>query len=224
MRTMMRTLAAVLLASLMLFGGAAAQAHDELVSSDPAANATLTQAPAELNLTYSANLMNIEGGNRVRVVDSTGASVAEGEPQVKGTTVTQPLKIKDASADETYTVTWRVVSSDGHPIQGTYTFSVGAGKAAAPSQDAGTGESSQAAADTQNSTKSDSDSGVNDWRRCRFLRRAGCGDSRPAQKTFCITPCTPVTLLGSFRTSRPLAGAALGSSRRLRHVRLKVAE
>ena len=29
MRTMMRTLAAVLLASLMLFGGAAAQAHDE---------------------------------------------------------------------------------------------------------------------------------------------------------------------------------------------------
>ena len=36
MRTMMRTLAAVLLASLMLFGGAAAQAHDELVSSDPA--------------------------------------------------------------------------------------------------------------------------------------------------------------------------------------------
>ena len=83
MRTMMRTLAAVLLASLMLFGGAAAQAHDELVSSDPAANATLTQAPAELNLTYSANLMNIEGGNRVRVVDSTGASVAEGEPQVK---------------------------------------------------------------------------------------------------------------------------------------------
>jgi len=163
MRTMMRTLAVVLLASLMLFGGAAAQAHDELVSSDPAANATLTQAPAELNLTYSANLMNIEGGNRVRVVDSTGASVAEGEPQVKGTTVTQPLKIKDASADETYTVTWRVVSSDGHPIQGTYTFSVGAGKAAAPSQDAGTGESSQAAADTQNSTKSDSDSGVNWW-------------------------------------------------------------
>jgi len=163
MRTMMRTLAAVLLASLMLFGGAAAQAHDELVSSDPAANATLTQAPAELNLTYSANLMNIEGGNRVRVVDSTGASVAEGEPQVKGTTVTQPLKIKDASADETYTVTWRVVSSDGHPIQGTYTFSVGAGKAAASPQDAGTGESSQAAADTQNSTKSDSDSGVNWW-------------------------------------------------------------
>ena len=163
MRTMMRTLAAVLLASLMLFGGAAAQAHDELVSSDPAANATLTQAPAELNLTYSANLMNIEGGNRVRVVDSTGASVAEGEPQVKGTTVTQPLKIKDSSADETYTVTWRVVSSDGHPIQGTYTFSVGAGKAVASPQDAGTGESSQAAADTQNSTKSDSDSGVNWW-------------------------------------------------------------
>ena len=84
MRTMMRTLAAVLLASLMLFGGAAAQAHDELVSSDPAANATLTQAPAELNLTYSANLMNIEGRNRVRVVDSTGASVAEGEPPGEG--------------------------------------------------------------------------------------------------------------------------------------------
>lgn len=163
MRTMMRTLAAALFACLMLFASTPAQAHDELVSSDPSANAALTQAPAELTLTYSANLMSIEGGNRVRVVDSSGASVAEGEPQVTGTTVTQPLKVKDASADETYTVTWRVVSSDGHPIQGTYTFSVGAGKAVASSQEADAGESSQAASGTQNSANSSSDSGANWW-------------------------------------------------------------
>ena len=91
--------------------------------------------------------MNVEGGNRVRVTDSAGNSLVEGkgDAKVSGNTVTQTLNLKDLAADETYTVTWRVVSSDGHPIQGTYRFTVGAGKtASAPVSSASAEQSSEA--------------------------------------------------------------------------------
>ncbi|QRZ61307.1 copper resistance CopC family protein [Rothia sp. ZJ932] len=112
-----------------------AYAHDELISSNPENGAELETAPDALELTYSGEIMDI--GNQVRVTNSVGDSVAEGEPTVNGKQVTQNLNLGDAAADETYTVTWRVVSSDGHPIQGTYEFVVGEGAsdtAAAPAE------------------------------------------------------------------------------------------
>ena len=147
MRTILRTLLAALTATLLTLTAAPAYAHDELVSSTPAADATLSKAPTEITLTYSANLMNVEGGNRVRVTDSAGNSLVEGkgDAKVSGNTVTQTLNLKDPAADESYTVTWRVVSPDGHPIQGTYRFTVGAGKtASAPVSSASTEQSSEA--------------------------------------------------------------------------------
>lgn len=138
MRTVLRAAFALLITLGILLPAVPARAHDELVSTNPAANATVSQAPTELTLTFSANLMNIESGNRVRVTDSAGNSLVEGKGDVavKGNTVTQTVKVADPKADETYTVTWRVVSSDGHPIQGTYTFNVGAGKSAPAGTDA----------------------------------------------------------------------------------------
>lgn len=102
-----------------------AYAHDELVSTNPAADTTLEQAPSELELTYSGDIMDVAGANQVRVTNAAGETVTEGEPEVDGTVVTQDLATQET--DDTYTVTWRVVSSDGHPIQGTFTYTVGAG-------------------------------------------------------------------------------------------------
>lgn len=160
MRTILRPLLAALVAAALIFTAAPAQAHDELVSADPPANATLTEAPTELTLTYSANLMDIESGNRVRVTDSAGNLLVEGagDAKVKGTTVTQTINVKDPKADETYTVTWRVVSSDGHPIQGTYTFTVGAGKSGAASVNTQQNPGTQAATGDQGI-----DNGANLW-------------------------------------------------------------
>lgn len=102
-----------------------AYAHDELVSTNPAADTTLEQAPSELELTYSGDIMDVAGANQVRVTNAAGETVTEGEPEVDGTVVTQDLATQET--DDAYTVTWRVVSSDGHPIQGTFTYTVGAG-------------------------------------------------------------------------------------------------
>ncbi|MGX6396544.1 copper resistance CopC family protein [Rothia kristinae] len=128
-RRLPAALAALLALCLALFAGApAAQAHDELLQADPADGATLEQAPDRITLTYSGDITAL--GNEVRVTDSQGKTVSTGDVTVDGTHVIQ--RISPDAGDETYTVSWRVVSSDGHPIEGTSSFTVGEGGAGQP--------------------------------------------------------------------------------------------
>lgn len=153
-RTLMATAA---LAAASLLGMNPATAHDELVSTNPTDGATLTEAPASLELTYSGDIMDVDGANQVRVTNAAGESVTDGDPEVDGTVVTQDLAT--AAADDTYTVTWRVVSSDGHPIQGTFTYTVGQGGSAtsATTQAATTGAAEPSAENTGTSAPAASD-------------------------------------------------------------------
>ena len=129
-RLLPAVLAAGLLAAAALFVPASpAAAHDELVSTDPAAGATLEALPAQITFSYSADILTDAGATVIEVTDSSGASLADGAPTVSGAEVTQALK---QSASGTVTVKWRVVSSDGHPIDGDFAFSVPAA-AATPS-------------------------------------------------------------------------------------------
>lgn len=116
-----------------------ALAHDSLVSSKPEDGAHLEQAPDEISMTFSGEITQVDGGNQVRVTDSAGEDVTNGNLTVAGKQVTQPIAGHGAE-DDTYTVTWRVVSEDGHPIEGQQTLTVGEGKSAAE-------ESSAAASD-----------------------------------------------------------------------------
>lgn len=148
-RTLVATAA---LAAASLLGATPASAHDELISTNPADGATLTQAPASLELTYSGDIMDVDGANQVRVTNAAGDSVTDGEPEIDGAVVTQDLAT--AAADDTYTVTWRVVSSDGHPIQGTFTYTVGEGSTAdsATTQAAATAAAEPSAENTGSAT------------------------------------------------------------------------
>lgn len=153
-----RTLvAAAALAAGSLLGMNPAAAHDELVSTNPADGATLTEAPASLELTYSGDIMDVDGANQVRVTNAAGESVTDGTPDIDGKVVTQDLAT--AAADDTYTVTWRVVSSDGHPIQGTFTYTVGQGSSSASSTAAATtGAAEPSAANTGEASETASSS------------------------------------------------------------------
>ena len=92
-----------------------------------------------------------------RVTNAAGESVTDGTPDIDGKVVTQDLAT--AAADDTYTVTWRVVSSDGHPIQGTFTYTVGQGSkvADATTQAATTGAAEPSAESTGTSAPAASD-------------------------------------------------------------------
>lgn len=125
-------LAATLLATfLLLFAWPqSAAAHDSLVESTPAADSTIETLPDELTLTFSAALIDGEGSTAVVVEDADGNSVTEGEPTVDGAMVTQPL-VADAAAGE-YHVVWKVISSDGHPTDGEFGFTLATGTAIDP--------------------------------------------------------------------------------------------
>jgi methionine-rich copper-binding protein CopC len=117
-----------LAAAVGIATAAPASAHDHLVSSDPGDDAALHEPPAAIKLVYSADVLAT--GARVAVTGPDG-DVETGEPQVAGETVVATLP--DGLAGGEYTVTWRVVSSDGHPIEGSFGFDVAEQAAPSPS-------------------------------------------------------------------------------------------
>ena len=114
--------AALLVAFAVVLGTASpAHAHDELLGSDPAANATIDALPGQLTLTFSAEIADDEGASVVEVTDAAGTALAAGTPVVRDNLVTQALS---GEASGAVTVLWKVVSSDGHPISGEFSFTV----------------------------------------------------------------------------------------------------
>ncbi len=112
-------LAAMLVASgLVLVGGTGAQAHDTLLSTDPPSGATVPHAPEAITLTFSAPALAI--GTKVVVTTPDGRDAADGEPELADATVRQAVAGYLPAGE--YTVAWRATSADGHPIEGTFTF------------------------------------------------------------------------------------------------------
>nr|WP_316303140.1 copper resistance protein CopC [Clavibacter michiganensis] len=115
-------------AAALVLGGAlipagAASAHDRLVGSTPAADATVTDEPGTIALDFSEELLALDAqasGFAIQVVNASDGSFHEdGCVAVDGSTATTRIALGTAG---TYQVTWRAVSSDSHPIDGTYSF------------------------------------------------------------------------------------------------------
>jgi methionine-rich copper-binding protein CopC len=124
------TLALGLLAGAVTAGVPAA-AHTSLVSSSPADGATLTSAPKEVRLQFSgapaADPLDV-------AVTLEGQTIPPaGTVRVDGSTVVIPVDLPGPGA---YTVAYRVVSADGHPVQGTVEFTVRGSAAASASPSA----------------------------------------------------------------------------------------
>ena len=121
------TASAVLVAAgtLVLGVPATALAHDGLVATSPAAGATVAEAPDALELDFTGEPLPL--GTLVAVTGPDGAPVSSGDAEIRGTTVVQPI---DEDAAGTYRVEWRSTSSDGHPLSGTFDFTVTEGDAA----------------------------------------------------------------------------------------------
>lgn len=109
-----------------------ALAHDALIDTTPAAGAEVAAAPTEVSLTFSGEILDGVTSDAVvvSVVGPDDTMISEGDPVIEGATVTQAL-IPNAPEGR-YSVTWRVVSSDGHPISSDFHYFVVAGSAAAP--------------------------------------------------------------------------------------------
>ena len=102
----------------LVSGATAASAHNSLASTDPADGATVAVAPAAVTLTFNEPAQAL--GSQIRVSGPDGAVVSTGDVVLSGSTVAEHLV--DARPAGTYTVAWRVTSTDGHPVSGSFTF------------------------------------------------------------------------------------------------------
>jgi len=100
----------------------AAFAHATLVSSSPANDEVLSRAPARVVLRFNESVETALGS--VSVYDGATRRVDAGS-----TAHPQPSQVevglRPGLRRGTYTVAWRVVSSDSHPIHGAFVFHVG---------------------------------------------------------------------------------------------------
>lgn len=118
---MRRVLAVAATAVALLLGGAGtALAHNVLVSSDPADGAKLDTGPAQVRLTFDQPVR--EGYDTVTVVGPDGTYWTDGQERVDGNVVTAP--VRQLGPAGTYTVGYRILSNDGHPVSGKVTFTL----------------------------------------------------------------------------------------------------
>ncbi|MEU6220559.1 copper resistance protein CopC [Streptomyces sp. NPDC047022] len=110
-------------AGALLGGAAPASAHAALLGSDPAQESVVDTAPTQVTLTFSEKVALSDGS--LRVLDPKGQRVDTGEASnLTGTMY--GVQVRPGLSRGTYTVTYKVVSADSHPVSGAFTFSVGA--------------------------------------------------------------------------------------------------
>lgn len=129
-------------AGALLGFSAPAVAHDAAESSSPTQGATLETPPEKVSVTFNKSPLGL--GAQFSVKDATGAEWAAGPVEIVDNVASQ--KLKAGAPAGAYTVTWRVVSSDSHPIEGTFRFTAtAAAEGASPSGPATSGPASPAA-------------------------------------------------------------------------------
>ncbi len=108
------------LAWLLGPAAAPAAAHADLDGTTPRDGSTLDRAPSEIELRFDEPVQSTS--TQVVVTAPDDSTVPVGEVDVLDSTATARIGTLPVAGE--YTVGWRVVSADGHPIDGVLTFTV----------------------------------------------------------------------------------------------------
>ncbi|MGA5410790.1 copper resistance CopC/CopD family protein [Streptomyces lavendulocolor] len=135
----------LILATAALLGSVlsgTASAHAALTGSTPKDGAVVATAPKDVTLTFSEQVAM--GDDAIRVLEPSGKRADTGELRdlCSGAVVKYGVDLHSGLPEGTYTVAWRAVSADSHPISGAFTFSIGAPSkttVALPKEEAGGG-------------------------------------------------------------------------------------
>jgi methionine-rich copper-binding protein CopC len=110
---------AVVTTAVAVLGPAPAWSHSRLLRTDPADGSVVDTPVPAVTLTFNEPVK--QRFTTIVVAGPGGVSFSDGAVRVVDTTVTQrvhPLRSGQ------YTVAWRAVSADTHPVQGEFRFSV----------------------------------------------------------------------------------------------------
>ena len=107
---------------LLVLIPSAATAHSNWVETDPEEGTSLTKLPAEATVTVSEEPQKADA-----VLARPDGKVDNLKAQIVGSTI--KVKLPATGPRGAYTLSYRVVSADGHPVSGSTTFTVTTGPA-----------------------------------------------------------------------------------------------
>ncbi|WP_035795548.1 copper resistance CopC/CopD family protein [Kitasatospora mediocidica] len=117
----------VLLAAFGLVWAGPAQpafAHAQVLGTSPANGAQLASAPSEIDMRFSEGVLLVDDG--IQVVGPNGPVRPASSAQLDAQHPDQlHLALPAGLGSGIYTVNWRVVSADSHPVHGAFVFGVG---------------------------------------------------------------------------------------------------
>jgi copper transport protein len=108
-----------------------ASAHAGLVGTSPARGSVVSQAPTQVVLTFTEGVTPVH--DKIRVTAPDGSRADSGPPKTSFSQLIIPLR--SGLPNGTYLVTFRVLSSDSHPVAGSFSYSIGAPSAVATPKD-----------------------------------------------------------------------------------------
>lgn len=122
---------ALLSFALIFLSPTSAQAHAELRSSDPADGAVLASMPDSISLTFGEDLLQLgdEEISKTLLTGPGGENIRLGALTVAGAILTVQVNEDEGSEGYepgSYTLDYRVVSGDGHPVTGAISFEINA--------------------------------------------------------------------------------------------------
>ncbi|MUM18065.1 copper resistance protein CopC [Mycobacterium sp. CBMA271] len=106
-----------------------ASAHAVKVSSDPGENAVLSGPPAQVSATFNEPLQKRFAAITIIGPDGKTDQWQSGDPVVSGATIS--VGMKSTAPAGKYAVNFRVISEDGHPVDGSWPFTITASGAPA---------------------------------------------------------------------------------------------
>lgn len=118
---------------LVAWPASPAEAHDDLLETSPADGSTVETVPREVVLRFTGDLLDFS--QDVIVTTPDGEQLTGLDVSVEGAQAVAVLP--DGLGPGAYTVAWRVVSNDGHPVQGKFGFVVAGGPVATASPSPG---------------------------------------------------------------------------------------
>jgi methionine-rich copper-binding protein CopC len=117
----------LMISAFSVAGASSALAHSGLVSTTPANDAVLNEAPSSISFTFDEELLADADSISLNAADGTNVVSAKVEPT--GKTVELPWPSDLPAGD--YQAAYRVVSADGHPVTGAISFTYAPADAAA---------------------------------------------------------------------------------------------
>lgn len=118
MKKLLSSMSALALAAVI---ATPAFAHTHLTETNPADGATVTEPLTELTLQFDGQ---VGEGSFIELTASSGEEISL--PSIEIGDMNMVATFAEPLSNDNYTVEWSIISADGHPLQGSYTFTVDA--------------------------------------------------------------------------------------------------